>query len=112
MAQNSRCKRSTTFLGLNNFTDLVAPLNQLRCSKWIEVCNKAFESTMKPLTQLLVLVFPCFDKQAGTMILQTDDSAGRPIGALLEHEGLLATKQVKCAKIADVILDFVTRGNG
>ena len=31
------------------------------------------------------------------MILQTDDSAGRPIGALLEHEGQLATKQVKCA---------------
>ena len=40
----------------------------------------------KPLTEAPVLAFPHFDRQAGTMVLQTDAS-GVGLGAVLEQEG-------------------------
>ena len=72
------------------FADLAAPLHQLTHNnaefQWTEECNNAFESIKKRLTEAPVLAFPCFDRQAGTMVLQTDAS-GVGLGAVLEQEG-------------------------
>ena len=74
---------------INCFADLAAPLHQLTRNnvefQLTEECNKAFESLKNRLTQAPVLAFPCFDRQAGTMILQTDAS-GVGLGAVLEQK--------------------------
>ena len=75
---------------IKGFADLAAPLHQLTHNdaefKWTDHCNKAFESLKCRLTEAPVLAFPRFDRQAGTMILQTDAS-GVGLGAVLEQEG-------------------------
>eukprot|EP00731_Ephydatia_muelleri_P005310 Em0002g1486a len=75
---------------INRFADLAAPLHQLTHNnaefQWTEECNNAFESIKKWLTEAPVLAFPRFDRQAGTMVLQTDAS-GVGLGAVLEQEG-------------------------
>ena len=75
---------------INSFADLAAPLHQLTHNnaefQWTEECNNAFESIKKRLTEAPVLAFPRFDRQAGTMVLQTDAS-GVGLGAVLEQEG-------------------------
>ena len=74
---------------INRFADLAAPLHQLTHNnaeiQWTEECNNAFESIKKRLTEAPVLAFPRFDRQAGTMVLQTDAS-GVGLGAVLEQE--------------------------
>ncbi|KAL5516749.1 hypothetical protein EMCRGX_G002156 [Ephydatia muelleri] len=90
------------FLGLasyqryiNRFADLAAPLHQLTHNnaefQWAEECNNAFESIKKRLTEAPVLAFPRFDRQAGTMVLQTDASGvglGRPFQLMTDHAPL------------------------
>ena len=75
---------------INRFADLAAPLHQLTHNnaefQWTEECNNAFQSIQKRLTEAPVLAFPRFDRQAGTMVLQTDAS-GVGLGAVLEQEG-------------------------
>ena len=75
---------------INRFADLAAPLHQLTHNnaefQWTEECNTAFESIKKRLTEAPVLAFPRFDRQAGSMVLQTDAS-GVGLGAVLEQEG-------------------------
>eukprot|EP00731_Ephydatia_muelleri_P021178 Em0013g905a len=75
---------------INRFADLAAPLHQLTHNnaefQWTEECNNAFESIKKRLTEAPVLAYPRFDRQAGSMVLQTDAS-GVGLGAVLEQEG-------------------------
>ena len=73
-----------------NFADIARPLHMLMQKDnmyvWSNACDHAFQTLKNKLTEAPILVHPKFDKQASTIILQTDASA-IGLGAVLEQEG-------------------------
>eukprot|EP00731_Ephydatia_muelleri_P009604 Em0005g190a len=62
-----------------NFADIARPLHMLMQKDnmyvWSNACDHAFQTLKNKLTEAPILVHPKFDKQASTIILQTDASA-------------------------------------
>ena len=75
---------------ISHFSDIAAPLHGLTQKGapfiWDQKCTDAFTNLKALLTQLPVLSFPRFDREAPQFSLQTDASAFG-LGAVLEQDG-------------------------